>query len=316
MTHDAKDTNDTKDTRDQWRAIVSQPLNIEPFHPLSSAMALDVAAESARGKWRAHNTDHYLAVRSGRLQETLITSLGTADLPPRFEEYAYAMLVADGLGEDAGGVRASRVALSTLAHLSIEYGRWNVRVNVDTAGDIVQQAEFLYRRVNDAVVEASRAHSDLVDMATSMTALYVAEDDLFIFHVGHSRAYLFRDGMLTQVTAIHTLDTQRPDGGRPTPPARTRQDLRHLVTETIGTRTTPELAIEHLKLSAGDRLLLCTNGLTDVITDEQIANTLAARRGAKEECRCLVDLAREADGPDDVTVMVADYMLGENIGDI
>ena len=308
-----QDTN--QDTKDQWRAVVSKPLNIAPFRPLSSAMAVDVAAESVRGKWRGHNTDHYLAVRTSRLQETLVTSLGTADLPPRFEESAYGLLVADGLGEDAGGARASRIALSTLAHLSIEYGKWNVRVDLDTVGDIVQQAEFLYRRVNDAVTEAGRAHSDLVDMATSLTALYVADDDLFIFHVGHSSAYLFRDGVLRRVTAMHTLDAQRPDAGRPTPRARPRQDLRHLVTETMGTRTTPELAIEHLKLSGGDRLLLCTNGLTDVITEDEIANTLAARRGPKGDCRCLIDLAREAESTDDVTVMVADYMV-RDIADV
>jgi PPM family protein phosphatase len=312
MNHDSPMNQDTPmnhDARNQWRAIISPPLNIEPFHPLSSAMALEVAADSVRGKWRAHNTDHYLAVRNGRLQETLITSLGAADLPPRFEEYAYSMLVADGLAEDAGGARASRVALSALAHLGIEYGRWNVRVNVDTTGDIVQQAEFLYRRANDAVIEASRAHAELGDMATSLTAAYVAEDDLFLFHVGHSRAYLFRDGILTQVTATHTLDTHRGDGSRPTRLQRARQDLRHFVTETIGGRTTPEPAMEHLKLSVNDRLLLCTNGLTDVVTDDRIAHTLAARRGPKEECRSLIDLAREADGPDDVTVLVADYML-------
>ncbi len=231
MNHDnplKQDTPINHDTRNQWRAIISPPLDIEPFHPLSSAMALEIAADSVRGKWRAHNTDHYLALRTGRLRETLITSLAAADLPPRFEEYAYSMLVADGLSEDAGGARASRVALSALAHLYIEYGKWNVRVNVDTMGDIVQEAEFLSRRVNDAVIEASRAHAELGDMATSLTAAYVAEDDLFLFHVGHSRAYLFRDGILTQVTATHTLDTHRPDGSRPTRLQRARQDSQTL----------------------------------------------------------------------------------------
>jgi hypothetical protein len=81
MNHDnpmKQDTPINHDARNQWRAIISPPLNIEPFHPLSSAMAVEVAADSVRGKWRAHNTDHYLALRTGRLRETLITSLGAA----------------------------------------------------------------------------------------------------------------------------------------------------------------------------------------------------------------------------------------------
>ena len=91
------------------------------------------------GKVAAHNTDHYLALRLGRLQETLASSLSAGDLPARFEEYAYAMVVADGLGEEGAGARASRVALSTLAHLAVRYGRWNVRIERD-----IQSNRFAY----------------------------------------------------------------------------------------------------------------------------------------------------------------------------
>ena len=116
-------------SKTHWRSVVSQPVEMADFHPLSSALAVEVAAASVCGRLRPHNTDHYLAIRFGRLQETLVTSLAAADLPPRFEEYAYAMLVADGLDESGSGARASRIALSTLAKLAIRYGRWNVRAD-------------------------------------------------------------------------------------------------------------------------------------------------------------------------------------------
>jgi protein phosphatase len=297
------------ESKAHWRSVVSQPVEIADFYPLSSALAVEVAAASVCGRLRPHNTDHYLAIRFGRLQETLVTSLAAADLPPRFEEYAYAMLVADGLDESGAGARASRIALSTLAKLAIRYGRWNVRADPETLADIVEQGEFFYRRANDEVLRESRSDLALTDMATSLTALYIAEGDLIFAHVGHSKAFLFRDGCLTQLTKDHTLDEQSGvPGSRPS--ERPKADYRHFVTRSVGGDPSgPDVEIEHVKLSPGDRLLLCTNGLTDVVSRDPIADTLALSRPPHDDCQRLIELARAAGSPDDVTVMVADYQL-------
>ena len=298
-----------EDVRHQWREAVSRPLERETFHPLSAGFALEVAAASFGGKWPPHNTDHYLVVRAGRMQETIASSLPAADLPPAFEEYAYALLIADGLGEQGAGSRASRVALSALAHLGLRYGKWNVRVSADNLAEIAAQGEFFYRQVNDVVRKAaSGADHELADMATSLTALYVAEGDLFFWHVGHSRAYLFRHGVLTQLTMDHTLAEQGREVRKP--PTAAKSDFIHLVTETVGGQAHgPNVDAEHIKLSSGDRLLLCTNGLSDVVSDDQIADQLAQFRSPVEECRQLIDLAKSAGSPDDVTVMLADYTV-------
>src|SRR5437868_1264531 len=87
----------------RWRRTVAAPVATDPFTPESSRTNVEIAASSVCGLLRADNTDHYLAIRLGRLQETLRTSLPAADLPPRFEEYAYAMIVADGLGDRNSG---------------------------------------------------------------------------------------------------------------------------------------------------------------------------------------------------------------------
>src|SRR5262249_27782426 len=104
---------------EDWRAVLSRPLDVERFHPSSAEIELHVPAASDCGRVQPYNSDHYLAIRLGRTQETLATSLSAGDLPPRFEEYAYAIFVADGFGEQGVGARASRVALSALAHLAI-----------------------------------------------------------------------------------------------------------------------------------------------------------------------------------------------------
>jgi PPM family protein phosphatase len=293
---------------EHWREIVSKPLPSNVSQPLPSGAGVDVAAASCCGKARSCNTDHYLVLRLGRLQETIITSLAAADLPPRFEEYAYAMLVADGLAVESGGARASRVALSALAHLAIRLGKWNVRVDRDSWADVVEQGELLYGGVHDAVRDASRADPRLADMATSLTAAYVAGSDLFVAHVGHARAFLFRLGALTQLTTDHTLDTLRLNAQKPTLLEQLNRDQQHVVTEAIGgSYGSPDVVIERTALWSGDRLLLCTNGLTDVVSEQAITDVLTARRRPAEECQQLVDLARAAGAPDDVTVLVCDY---------
>jgi serine/threonine protein phosphatase PrpC len=299
--------------REFFRAVLSDSVDIEPFHPPSAALTLDVGAASVCGPARSHNTDHYLAIRLGRLQETLISSLPAADLPSHFEEYGYAMLVADGLGAGGSGARASRVALSTLAHLAIRYGKWNVRIDPETISKVIDQGEFFYRRAHDAVFQASQTAVDLAGMATSLTALYIAQDDLFFAHVGHSRAFLLRNGVLIQLTPDHTVERARR--GTAATSHRAPRNLRQVVARTIGGNATgPDVEIERIKLISGDRLLLCTNGLTDVVNDEQIADALAPRRRPQEDCLRLIDLAREKRSHDDVTVMLGDYTFrGETL---
>jgi protein phosphatase len=296
-------------TNERLRAIVTRPMETQPFVPESSAVSIEVGAASVCGRLSSQNTDHYLAVRVGRLQETLDTSLPAADLPSRFEEYGYAMIVADGVGGNVGA-RASRVALSALAHLAIQYGKWNVRVTPETERDIVAQGEFLFSQAHNCLRQASRSDCRPGDMATSLTALYIAEGKLFYAHVGHSSAFLLRDGVLTRLTTDHTITQDRRATDRPGGFDHIKWDFGRTVTETIGGRPAlPRIEIEHVKLLTGDRLLMCTNGLTDTVTPDRIADALASRRRPKEDCRRLIDLALAQDSADDVTVMIADYTL-------
>src|SRR4029453_11463334 len=97
MKADRSDPDDHSDHDEAWRRVISGPLDVAGVQPLSSIVELDVGAVSWSGHGQPYNTDHYLALRFSRVQETIITSLAAADLPPRFEETAYALLVAAGI---------------------------------------------------------------------------------------------------------------------------------------------------------------------------------------------------------------------------
>jgi protein phosphatase len=292
------------------RRLLSPVLQTGDFRTLASSVQVELGARSHRGKRRHQNDDHYLAIRLGRSQTVLETSLTSADVPRPYEEYAYAMLVADGLGDNGAGGLASRVALSTFAHLALHYGHWNVRIDSRTAADVMDRAERLYERVNDTVVKRGLEHAELLGMATTLTAAYSAGNDLFIAHVGHSRAYYYRDGDLTQLTVDHTVEERMAYSAKPQPMEASHQDIRHILTDAIGGRPgTPEIVVDRFTLKDGDRLLLCTNGLTDALDDDRIADVLSRRRRPAEECDLLVDRALQRGGEDNITVVLADYRI-------
>jgi serine/threonine protein phosphatase PrpC len=281
------------------------------FRPKSSAVEVEFGACTHPGLRRTTSDDHYLIVRLGRDQETIASSLPAGAVPDRFHEDAYGVVVADGMGPD-GPELASRLAIATLAQLVLHYGRWNVRVNERTAWEIVQRAERFYRRVGETVTDASQQHPALAGMSTTLTAIYSGGDELFVAHVGHSRAYLYRGGLLTRLTRDQTLAQRLADTGRTAPTELAAHDLRHVLTDAIGGRAgEPDIEIQNYLLVNGDVVLLCTNGLTDLVEDDTIAgvlrsgetNTLAAL------CQTLVDLALERGGPDNVTAVLARYRI-------
>ena len=295
-------------TEDARRRALSLPLSVEDFTPPSSTVRVEVGARSHRGTVREQNDDHYLVMRLGRTQNVLTTSLPKGDLPGNVEESGYAMFVADGLGPGGVGSMASRVALSTVVDLVLRYGKWNLRVDGKMAADVLANVAKLYEQVDEAVVAQRHALPELADMATSLTAAYSAGDQLFVAHVGHSRAYLFRDGALTRLTRDHTIEQHIADGGGPVAMERRGQDQRHILTHALGARgDRPRIRLEHFRLTDCDTIVLCTNGLTDMVTENGLADTLAIRRSPDEQCEALIDLANKKGGTDNITVIVADY---------
>jgi serine/threonine protein phosphatase PrpC len=302
---------DPRDPDARRRAALSPLFGPDDKRPPSSTVLVTVAARSHQGSVRLHNEDHYLVLRMSREQETLATSLSGNDVPPPFRESAYAMLVADGLGPGGSGSVASRVALSTIAHLALNSGEWNVRVDRDTAAHILERAEWLYSQADTAVHTRAASSPILKGMTTSLTAAYSAGTDLFVAHVGHSRAYLFRDGQLLRLTRDHTVAQHATERSGPVAVGGGAQDVRHILTAAIGTPAgDPSIEVDQYRLLNGDCVMVCTNGLSDVLDEAQIAELLAQRRAPDEQCRMLIEMANRAGAGDNVTVVLAEYQIG------
>lgn len=282
------------------------------FPPASTYVEVTFGAKTRRGQHRALNEDHYCVIELGRHQETLLTSLTAGELPDRFEEFGHAILVADGAGPYGSGETVSRLALTTLNHLMLQFGRWNLRVDDDAAREISQRAERFYRYVNATIQEGNRHAGPRAQ--TTLTAVFGAGRDLFFAHVGHSRAYLYRDHLLMRLTRDHTVAAS---GARPVAMAplvdvsAAAVDLTHILTNSLGAAASggPLIDIERFRILDGDRVLVCSNGLTDAIPGDFIAAVMSSALSPEEQVGRLIAAAEEADARDDATAVIAHYRI-------
>jgi serine/threonine protein phosphatase PrpC len=149
-------------------------------------------------------------------------------------------------------------------------------------------------------------------MGTTLTVACSVGADLVLYYVGDSRAYLFRQGKLHRLTRDHTLAQHLADEGCIAQEEIATHRSRHVLTRALGqSGGEVEAELQHLRLANGDRLLLCTDGMTDMVPDARIAEVLCGLDRSHEACRALIDLALAAGGRDNVTVVLARYAIPE-----
>ncbi len=285
-----------------------RPAALEPGQPFSSLVRVDVSALSHPGHHRPNNEDHFLVTRLGRTLETLITSLPAGDVPARRDEVNYVMIVADGMGGHAAGEIASRMAISALISLALDVPDWILKVDKEHAGEIERRSRKRFQKVDAMIVERGRRDPALCGMGTTLTVARSLGRDLLIAHVGDSRAYLLRAGALHRLTRDHTYAQLLVDAGRLAPGDVADSRHRHVLTNALGgSREDVRVDTDLLRLEDGDRLLLCSDGLTDLVDDETIISILGKATRSSDACERLVRRALDSGGRDNVTVIVAAY---------
>jgi protein phosphatase len=278
----------------------------------SARVRVDLAGLSDRGKVRDNNEDHYLIAGFGRFLEPLFTNLSADDTPPGSHEIGYALVVADGMGGHAAGEVASRIALQSLIRLVASIPDWILLPEEFLTDEILRRAEDRCQDIHRILAERSRNSPELHGMGTTLTVAWSLGRELYLAHVGDSRAYLFRKGQLHRFTRDHTLAQELADRGHIPQHEVPRSRLRHVLTQTLGggaNAVKPDL--QQHQLQDGDSLLLCTDGLTDMLDDDAIAGVLARSESSAATCQQLVDLALENGGKDNVTVALARYDFSE-----
>ena len=278
-----------------------------PAPGLSSLVKLDVAAKTHTGKVRESNEDNFLVARGGRSLEMLLSSV-PAQVPDRSDETGYAMIVADGMGGAAAGEIASSTAMVSLVNLVLNTPDWILQTDDPMAEEIMARIHKRFLEVDAAVSDQARETPELTGMGTTLTVAWSIGHDLFIGHVGDSRAYLYRDRKLHRLTRDQTLAQSLIDGGMTTANDSLAIRFKHVLTQAIGAgKRSLQPEIRRCRLEDGDVLLLCTDGLTEMIDDISIAAILGAHELSDDACQALVNVALDNGGVDNVTVVVGRY---------
>jgi protein phosphatase len=279
----------------------------EPDVP-SSEVQVDMAAVSHPGKVRTNNEDHYLVIKLERSLELMLTNLPQGLVPDREAEMAYGMLVADGMGGPAAGEVASQAALQFLIHLILRTPDWIMRLDEQGRREVLRRTDQRIHQVSDNLLQMAEDNPSLLGMGTTLTLAGSLGRELLVAHVGDSRVYLFHGGQVRRLTRDHTLVQKLVEFGQLSPAEAAKHPLRHLLLNALGSRGDPvRVEVNQLRLSDGDRVLLCTDGLTDMVPDDRIAEILGQDRAAAETCQALVDQALEAGGKDNITVVLGRY---------
>ncbi len=288
----------------------------EPWpESISSRTQVDLGACSHQGKVRSNNEDCFLVARVERSLQPLLTNLPAGHIPDRHEEIAYAMLVADGMGGAAAGEVASRMAVSTLVELGLQTPDWHMRLDVEGANEVLARFDQRFGKLREALIEEAQANPSLSGMGTTMTLAVSLGANLVVAHVGDSRVYLFHRGRLHRLTRDQTLAQDLAELGVIRHEDVAKHHARHILTGAIAAQG-EEAQAEFCQvwLADGDQVLLCTDGLTEMVTEAAIVEVLEKPGAASDACQSLVELALEGGGKDNVTVVLGRYSIQEEKG--
>ncbi|HEV2924251.1 MAG TPA: Stp1/IreP family PP2C-type Ser/Thr phosphatase [Solirubrobacteraceae bacterium] len=201
-------------------------------------------------------------------------------------------VVADGMGGAQAGEVASRIAVESFRH------------GLDDASRPEAALATLALAANSRIHELSHSNAEHAGMGTTLTAVYVGDREVAIAHVGDSRAYCLRDGELLRLTDDHSLVDELMRQGRLTPEEAVEHPQRSVITRALGPEGTVEVDTRSFRARPGDVYLLCSDGLTTMLSEEEIADALRSHPRLRDAGEALIAAANEAGGRDNITVVL------------
>jgi len=201
-------------------------------------------------------------------------------------------VVADGMGGAQAGEVASRIAVESF------------QPGLEDASRAETELAELARAANARIHDLSHSNAEQAGMGTTLTAVYVGEEEVAIAHVGDSRAYCLREGELLRLTDDHSLVDELMRQGRLTPEEAVEHPQRSVITRALGPEGTVEVDTRSFRARAGDIYLLCSDGLTTMLAEEQIRELLLANPRLRDAGEALIAAANEAGGRDNITVVL------------
>jgi len=264
-----------------------------------------------RGAVRETNEDQFVITELSKAMRVWQTSLPEPKVQVA-EERAHLFLVADGMGGHSAGERASAIAVAAIEHFTLNTFRWFFSADDGGAQKVLEQFQTAVKAADSRIMEEAADHPELKGMGTTVTMAFHLGTQVCLVHAGDSRAYLHRRGELHQLTQDHTLVADLVRQGAVRQDEVAAHPLRHVITNVVGgPQAGVKVEARAFAVGVGDRLLLCSDGLTEMVTNEQIATTLADAPEPEAAARQLLALALAAGGRDNITVVIVRFDQGD-----
>jgi len=279
-------------------------LDTVPIPPKPRDEDLDFFGLTDRGLVRKDNQDHFLVTTLHKTMRVHVTSLPNPELLEiPSQRIASIGLVCDGVGGHSGGEEASRAAVEAIAGYVTNTMQCFFSVDTHEDAALVDSLREAATRSHELIANKARESGDHKGMATTLTMFIAVWPTLYLLQVGDSRCYRFRNGELEQLTRDQTMAQDLVDSGVLKPEQAVKSPYAHVLSSSLGGSTwVPEVSKTDLK--PGDRLLLCTDGLTKHVTAERIAQRLRENPYSEPAVRALVADTLAAGATDNVTVLV------------
>lgn len=291
---------------------LAEPISILPTAqtgPRPRDNELDLFGLTHTGRVREENQDHFLLCTVHPQVVVHGTSLPTPEgLELRGQRLATIMLVADGVGGSAAGSEASRLATEAVTQYFASTLRCYHTAGTSNENEFTESLRSAAIDAHEAVRAEAQHRGESRDMATTLSLAFFVWPWLYVLQVGDSRCYFFQDGNLRQVTRDQTLAQEMIDRGVLTPERAHASPLNHVLSSAIGSsEALPEITRVDIS-KRGCVTLVCSDGLTKHVSDEEIAAHLGAMESAEQVCKALLELALDRGGSDNITLVVGRAM--------
>jgi len=218
----------------------------------------------------------------------------------------HIFLVADGMGGHPGGDVASALSLTSIEAFVLHILHRFSNLEVTDEQTVIRDLQAALRQADARIFDEAAHHPEFTGMGTTLTMAFASGWKLFVIHAGDSRCYLCRGGKLRQLTNDHTLAEELVRHGLIKSGDVSHHPYRHVLTNFLGRgQAGLQVEVHQTDLQAGDVMLLCSDGLTDMLSDDEITKILAAESEPQRACECLVAGANARGGRDDMTAIVA-----------
>jgi PPM family protein phosphatase len=262
------------------------------------------------GQRRESNQDQFLIADLNKSLRVHGTSLNLDDETRIYGgSQGKLLLVADGMGGEAAGDRASTIAVDAVTTYVLNSLGWCFRLEENSEHDFEEHLKEALVSCQTSIHNAVVQNPAMRTMGTTMTMAYIVWPRVFIVHVGDSRCYLLRDRKLEQITTDHTMGNVLAQVGQVTHENSRRSAMGHALWNVLGGRTNDlSVDVHRITLLADDTLLLCTDGLYDMVPQDMLEAALNSGTSAEASCRKLVDLANASGGRDNITLVISHFL--------